>query len=102
MCSNLPKSPLFGGKTASNSFCILQQMRLSTKSPKTCPSGSLGHPSVRNAGWESAQEIFNPKGVAARPHQRGTTPLGLNLWCLPSQGSAFRATLGFETQSLQD
>ena len=52
--------------------------------------------------WVAVNFILNPNGVVSGCHPRATTPLGLLAHAALTQGSACRATLGFEPESLRD
>ena len=52
--------------------------------------------------WENEPGIHNPNGVAAQRCDDDTTPLGLKIVWLPTQGSSCLATLGYVAESLWD
>src|SRR5205823_411504 len=52
--------------------------------------------------WVDVRGSLNPNGVGSSSQPQATTPLGLLGFGDVPQGSSFRATLGFEPESLRD
>ena len=89
---------------------LLQRLILQNPYPlDLMPFGNSNEESQRDSGlqprvarnelpWESGPKYDNPNGVAARRWRGAATPLGLNIFMPPTQGSSFLATLGWRTQ----